>query len=188
MQPQNLVLARDAIGLPVPDHTASLGSTGSSDSVRRKVEGNVAAGLPVVLAFYRRELAAQSWKEEAGGAAIADNDVTLYFSSADQNARLTLNHKYDLTFVTLVTEVKEAALAARARAKKEADDKFFKDAQATAQQLIAADETRRVAQAASLSDAPLRTLADPTKPVPLPEGAENVKFDGADGRLEWAPR
>jgi hypothetical protein len=185
IQPQNLVLARDAIGLPVPDHTAGFGSTGSSDSVRRKVEGNVAAGLPVVLAFYRRELAAQSWKEEAGGAVITDNDATLYFSSADQNARLTLNRKYDLTFVTLVTEVKEAALAARARAKKEADDKFFKDAEATAQQLIAADETRRVAQAASLSDAPLRTLADPTKPVPLPEGAENVKFDGADGRLEF---
>lgn len=185
MQPQNLVLARDAIGLPVPDHTAGFGSTGSSDSVRRKVEGNVAAGLPVVLAFYRRELAAQSWKEEAGGAVIADNDVTLHFSSADQNARLTLNRKYDLTFVTLVTEVKEAALAARARAKKEADEKFFRDAQATAQQLIAADGARRVAQAANLSDAPLRTLADPTKPVPLPEGAENVKFDGADGKLEF---
>jgi hypothetical protein len=129
MQPQNLELAKDAIGLPVPDHTAGFGSTGSSDSVRRKVEGKVAADLPVVLAFYRRELGAQSWKEEARGAVITDNDVTLYFSSADQNARLTLNHKYDLTFVTLVTEVKEAALAARAKAKKEADEKFFRDAQ-----------------------------------------------------------
>ena len=27
--------------------------------------------------------------------------------------------------------------------------------------------------------------ADNTKPVPLPENAENMKFDGADGRLEF---
>jgi hypothetical protein len=184
-QPQNLALARDAIGLPVPDHTAGFGSTGSSDSIRRKVEGQVAADLPVVLAFYRRELAAQNWKEEAGGAVITDNDVTLNFSSTDQNAQLRLIHKYDLTFVNLSTQVKEAALAARAKAKKEADEKFFRDAQVAAQQVAAADEVRRAAQAANLSDAPLRTLADPTKPVPLPEGVENVKFDGADGRLEF---
>lgn len=184
-QPKNLALARDAIGLPVPDHTAGFGSTGSSDSIRRKVEGKVTAGLPVVLAFYRRELAAQNFREEASGALITDNDVTLNFSSVDQNAQLRLIHKYDLTFVNLFTQVKEAALAARAKAKKEADEKFFRDAQTAAQRIAAADEIRRTALAANLSDAPLRTLADPTKPVPLPDGAENVKFDGADGRLEF---
>ena len=31
----------------------------------------------------------------------------------------------------------------------------------------------------------LRALADATKPVPVPDGAENVKFDGADGKLEF---
>ncbi len=76
-------------------------------------------------------------------------------------------------------------MAARAKAKKEADDRFFSDAAAAAKQIIAADEVRRVAQAANLSDAPLRALADNTKPVPLPESAENVKFDGADGKLEF---
>ena len=184
-QPQTLEVARDAIGLPMPDTTSGLGSTGSSDSVRRRVGGTVAADLPVVLAFFRRELAARNWQEEANGAVVTDRDVTLNFSSADQTAQLTLAHKYDLTFVNLVTQVKEAALAARARAKKEADDKFFRDAQTTAQQLMVADEARRVAQAANLSDAPLRALADATKPVPVPEGAENVKFDGADGKLEF---
>jgi hypothetical protein len=162
------------------------GSTGGSDSIRRKVEGKVAADLPVVLAFYRRELSAQSWKEEASGAVITDNDVTLNFSSADQNAQLRLNHKYDLTFVNLVTQVKEAALAARAKAKKEADEKFFSDAQAAAKQIVAADEARRVAQAANLSDAPLRALADAATPVPLPESAENLEFDGAGGKLEFS--
>lgn len=185
MQPQNLARAKDEIGLPVPDHTMGFGSTGSSDSVDRKVEGKVEADLSVVLAFYRRELAAQGWKELADGAVIKDSDATLYFSSADQDGRLTLNHKYDLTFATLNTRVKESALAARAKAKKEADEKFFRDAQTTAQQLMVADEARRVALAANLSDAPMRALADASKPVPLPEGAENVEFDSADGRLEF---
>ena len=79
----------------------------------------------------------------------------------------------------------EAALAARAKAKKEADAKFMSDAAAMAKQIIAADEARRVAQAANLSDAPLRALADSTTPVPLPENAEDVKFEGPDGRLEF---
>ena len=185
MQPQNLVLAKDAIGLPVPDQTDGFGSTGSSDSARRKVEGQVKASVPVVLAFFRRELGAQNWKEETSGAVVTDNDVTLNFSSPDQNAQLRLVNKYGLTFVNLVTQMKESALAARAKAKKDADDRFFSDAAAAAKQIIATDEVRRIAQAANLSDAPLRALADNTKPVPLPESAENIKFDGADGKLEF---
>ena len=183
---QNLELAKDVIGLPMPaDQTDGFGSTGSSDSVRRKVEGKVRASLPVVLTFFRRELSAQNWKEETSGAVITDNDVTLNFSSPDQNAQLRLVNKYGLTFVTIIAQLKESALAARAKAKKEADDRFFSDAAAAAKQIIAADEVRRVAQAANLSDAPLRALADNTKPVPLPESAENIKFDGADGKLEF---
>jgi hypothetical protein len=139
----------------------------------------------VVLAFFRRELAAQNWKEETSGSEITVNDVTLNFSSPDQNAQLRLVHKYDLTFVSLVTQMKESALAARAKAKKEADDNFFKNAEAAAKQIIAADETRRIAQAANLSDAPLHALADNTRPVPLPENAENIKFDGGSGQLEF---
>jgi hypothetical protein len=61
----------------------------------------------------------------------------------------------------------------------------FSDAAAATKEIIAADEARRVAQAANLSDAPLRALADSSKPVPLPENSENVKFDGADGKLEF---
>jgi hypothetical protein len=54
-----------------------------------------------------------------------------------------------------------------------------------AKQVIAADEARRASQAANLSDAPLRALADNSMPVPLPENAQELKFDGADGRLEF---
>ena len=185
MQPQNLELAKDAIGLPVPNFTEGFGSTGSSDSIRRKVEGKVRADLPVVLAFFRRELAAQNWKEETAGAVLTDREATLNFSSPEQNAQLTLVHKYDLTFVTLITQLKESAMAARAKAKREADEKFVRDAEASAKQIIAADEARRAAQAATLSDAPLHAAADQTTPVPVPENAENVKFDGAEGKLEF---
>jgi hypothetical protein len=50
---------------------------------------------------------------------------------------------------------------------------------------MAADEVRRAAQAANLSDAPLHALADKATPVPVPDGAENVQFDGPEGRLEF---
>jgi hypothetical protein len=183
--PQNLEVIRETVDLPEPNHTPSFGSTGSRDSVRRKIEGVTVAEIPVVLAFYRRELAARSWKEEANGAAITDNEATLNFSSPDQTATLRLSHKYDLTTVSLVAQVKEAALAARAKAKKEADEKFAGDAMATAKQMMAADEIRRAAQAANLSDAPLHAAANSKTPVPLPEGAENVEFNGDEGKLEF---
>ena len=153
--------------------------------IRRKVYGQIDAGMPAVLAFYRRELAARNWNEETTSSIVTPDEVTVNFSSSDQNATLKLSHKYDLTLLNLVTQLKESAMAARAKAKKDADDNFFKNAEAAAKQIIAADEVRRAAQAANLSDAPLHALADDTKPVPLPENAENVKFDGGKGQLEF---
>jgi hypothetical protein len=183
--PQTLEADSEMAGLPRPKPTRSARSTGGSDSIRRQLEVAVVAELPVTLAFYRQELASRNWIEEPNSAVVAPDNVTLKFSSAEQFATLTLGRQYDLTTVNLVTQVKEAALAARARAKKEADEKFMKDAAAMAKQVIAADEARRVAQAANLSDAPLRALAGGSTPVPVPENAEDVKFDGADGRLEF---
>ena len=181
--PETLEADSEMAGLPRPKPTKTAKSSGGSDSVRREMEVAVIAELPATLAFYRRELASRNWIEETNGAVVTPDNVTLNFSSAEQTATLTLGRKYDLTVVSLVTQMTEAALAARARAKKEADRKFMSDAAAMAKQVIAADEARRGAQAANLSDTPLRALADSATPVPLPENAENVKFDGADGRL-----
>ena len=183
--PQDLEVVRETIDLPEPNHTPSFGSTGSADSIHRKLEGFTVAEIPVVLAFYRRELAARGWKEAASGTVLTDNAATLDFSSTDQTATLRLARKYDLTTVSLVAQVKEAALAAREKAKKEADEKFLNDALATASKMIAADAARRAAEAADLSDAPLKALADNSMPVPVPETAENVQFNGEDGRLEF---
>lgn len=183
---QTLENDSEIAGLPRPKPTRMAKSLGGSDSVRRQVDLAVVSELPATLAFYRRELASRNWMEETSGAVVAPENATLNFSSPEQTATLKLSRKYDLTIVSLTTQVTEAALAARARAKKEADTQFMRDAADMAKQVIAADEARRIAQAANLSDAPLRALADSAAPVPLPENAENLKFDGADGRLEFS--
>jgi len=183
-QPAELRVIQEIMDFPEPDHAPSFGGTGSVDSDRREIHGQIAATLPVVLSFYRRELAARGWKESSDVSSTAD-DTTLNFSTAEQTAILRLDRRYDLTTLSLFAQVKPEALAARAKAKKEADEQFFKDALGTAKELMAADEARRTAQAASLSDAPLKAMSDPTTPVPLPETAENVQFDGTEGRLEF---
>lgn len=182
---QNLALASEMAGLPEPNHIKTFGGTGSADSNQRKLEGTVIADIPVVLAFYRRELAARNWKEESAGAVITADAVTLNFSTAEEAATLKLGRTYDLTSVSFVAQVKPAALAARAKARKDADDKFISDAQATAKAMIAADEDRRAVQARNLSDTPVTARADASIPVPLPDGAESVEFDGAEGKLEF---
>ncbi|QDW41725.1 hypothetical protein FFI89_000020 [Bradyrhizobium sp. KBS0727] len=183
--PQTLEADSEMAALPRPKPSKTAQSIGDSNSPRRKLEVAVIAELAPTLAFFRKELAARNWKEEAAGAVITADEVTLNFSSAEENAVLKLGRRYDMTLANLATQLKESAIAARAKAKKDADDNFFKNAEAAAKQVIAADEVRRTAQAANLSDAPLHALADNSKPVPLPENAENVKFDGADGRLEF---
>ena len=183
--PQNLALARESSGLPVPDHTPSSGSSGDSDSPRRTLQAVNVADIPAVLAFYRRELAARGWKEETNGAVVTPDEVTLNFSSPDQTATLRLSRKYDLTMLNLATQMTQAALAARARAKKDADDKFDSDADAMVKKVMAEDAARRTAQAAGMSDAPPHALADQATPVPLPDTAENVQFNGPDGKLEF---
>ncbi len=183
--PQNLTVARESSGLPVPDHTPSSGSSGNSDSPRRTLQAVNVADIPAVLAFYRRELAARGWKEETNGAVVTPDEVTLNFSSPDQTATLRLSRKYDLTMLNLATQMTQAALAARAKAKKDADDKFTSDADAMVKKVMAEDAARRTAQAAGMSDAPPHALADQATPVPLPDTAENVQFNGPDGKLEF---
>jgi len=183
--PQTLEADSDMAGLPKPKSIKSARGSGDSNSARRKLDVAVIAEIPATLAFYRRELASRGWTEETNGAVVTADNVLLNFSSLEQTATLKLSSRYDFTIVDLATQMKESALAARAKAKKDADDRFFKDAAAAAKQIIDADEARRAAQAANLSDAPLRALADNTRPVPLPENAETVKFDGADGKLEF---
>ncbi|MCS3982458.1 hypothetical protein M2191_007141 [Bradyrhizobium japonicum] len=176
----------DLAGLPRPNPTKTARSLGSASSNKREMSAAVMAELPAVLAFYHRELAARGWQEDGSAPLAPGDEIAIKISNTDETGVLRLGRKYDFTMVSLTAQVKDSAPAARAKAKKEADDKFFSDASAAAQKVIAADEARRKVQAAALSDTPLNSLADSKTPVPLPETAEGVKFEGGDGRLEFS--
>ncbi|PDT88509.1 hypothetical protein CO669_19065 [Bradyrhizobium sp. Y36] len=184
--PGELKADSDAAGLPRPTFTKTSRGLGSASSNKREMSAAAMAELPAVLAFYHRELAARGWQEDGSAPLAPGDEVAIKISNTDEAGVLRLGRKYDFTMVSLTAQVKESALAARAKAKKEADEKFMKDAEAMAKQVIAADEARRKVQAAALSDAPLGALADSKTPVPLPETAEGVKFEGDGGHLEFS--
>lgn len=186
--PQDLALYKEFAGLPASERFKSSGASGSADSVRREATALVIAELPVVLAFYRREMTLRGWTEQAAGAAINDNAARLTFTKPDDTAMLELGRRYDLTTVRLVAQVSEAAIAERQRARKEADAKWMRDAVKEAQSLVAESEARRRAQVAEAASAPIesmRPLAGAITPIPLPDNADEVKFDGGDGKLDF---
>ncbi|KJC42706.1 hypothetical protein [Bradyrhizobium sp. LTSP857] len=182
--PTNLE-ADEMSGLPIPKPHKSAAGRGDARSNRHEVTVAALADLPAVLAFYHREFAARGWTEEGNAPLAPGDDVAVKFSSPEETGVLRLGRKYDFTMVGLSAQVKDSVLAARAKAKKDADDKFTSDAEAMIKQVTAADEVRRKAQAATLSDSPLSVLANSNTPVPLPENAQEVKFDGDEGRLEF---
>lgn len=184
--PVDLKADSDIAGLPRPVSTRRAAGLGGASSNKREMTAAATAELPAVLAFYRRELAARGWQEDGNAPLVAGDEVALKISTAEETGLLRLGRKYDFTMISLTAQVKESALAARARAKKEADDRFFSDAASVAKQVIAADEARRKVQAAALSDTPLNPMADSKTPVPLPDNAEGVTFEGEDGRLEFS--
>ena len=177
--------ADEMSGLPTPKPYKSAGGRGGARSNRQEVTVAALADLPAVLAFYHREFATRGWTEEGSAPLAPGDEVALKFSSPEETGVLHLGRKYDFTMVYLTAQVKESVLAARAKAKKDADDQFMKDAEQMTKQVIAADEARRKAQAATLSDAPLQAQAGSNTPVPLPENAQDVNFDSDDGRLEF---
>ncbi len=78
-------------------------------------------------------------------------------------------------------------MAARAKAQKDADDKFMKEAQDEANAAIAASNAKRAASAQAANGAvqPLGVLAGASAPVPLPDTAQDVDYDGGSSRLEF---
>lgn len=186
--PQDLALYKEFAGFPSPGHFKSAGGTGSADSIRREATALVIAEVPVVLAFYRREMILRGWQEKAADARIEENAAKVTFTKPDDTAVLELGQRYDLTTVRIVAQVSQAAITERQRAKKEADAKWMRDAMQQAQSLIAESEAKRRAQAAEAERAPvemLLPLANAAVPIPLPANADDIKFDGNDGKLDF---
>ncbi len=178
---QTLELGEDIFGLPRPKQATSAGGTGGS--AVRELHATVPADVGAVLAFYRRELAARHWAEETRDALVNADQVTLSFSSADATAVLKLASKYGMTTVSLVEHItKQVAKAETPRSAMDDADRLIRQA------ITEANAGMKSAQAMLAPKVPepaLRVAADNKAPVPVPDRAEDVEFDGADGKLEF---
>jgi hypothetical protein len=185
--PQELAFYQDFAGLPASQRYKRSGGTGNADSPKREATALVIAELPVVLAFYRREMTSRGYQEQAG-ASISDNAAKVTFAKPDETAVLELKQVYDLIDVRLVAQISQAAIAERARAKREADAKWMRDARQQTEGLIAATNAGQIAAAAAAANAPVETLqplANSGTAIPVPGNATALKFDGDDGKLEF---
>ena len=183
---QTLEADTDVFGLPRPKRAKTSGGTGGTAT--HEVHAHVIAEVDTVLAFYRRELAARHWKEETQGAVVTPQAVTLNFTAPEGPAVLKIGHKYDLTVVSLVLHLPKPIAKAEPAGKDGSVDAMMKEMQqmvrdATAD-MNAAAKPPKVAQAGPVERLTARAGSD--APVPVPEGAEDIEFDGGDGHLEFS--
>lgn len=186
--PTDLPHYQDFAGLPASQHYKRSGGTGSADSPRREATALIIAELPVVLAFYRREMAARGYQEQTAGAVITAGSARVTFSKPDETAVLELREVYDMVDVRLLAQLSRSAIAARSKVKKDADDQWVRDRSKEVEILLAASAAERAAREKAVADAPvesLRPLSDPGTPIPLPQNAQSVAFNGTDGKLEF---
>jgi hypothetical protein len=124
--------------------------------------------VAIVLTFYRRELTARNWKEEAEGAVVTPDNVVLNFTSPEGPAVLRLGHKYDLTTVSLVQELpKPVAKAETPATQADSIDALLKQAQQMVRQATAdaaaSQKSAPAPQRPSGAEAGLRVLAEKTR-------------------------
>jgi hypothetical protein len=188
-EPQTLEAAQPVFGLPVPKSSKTSGGSGGESE--HSAHAHVAAEVATVLEFYRRELTARNWKEEAQGAVVKPDEVVLNFTAPEGPAVLKLSHKYDLTVANLVLHLQKPAVAkAEAAAQGDSVDALLKQAQqmtreATSDLAAGTKSPAPPPQQPKAAGPALRVLADNKAPVPVPDSAEDVEFDGADGSLEF---
>jgi hypothetical protein len=190
---QTLVADGDVFGMPRPKQSKSSGGTGGTTTHESRAQ--VMAEVDTVLAFYRRELTARNWKEESQGAVIKPNEVMLNFTSPDGPAVLKLTHKYDLTVVSLLQHLTPKPAAqidtpamTTEKATGNASD-MMDDVMKDIQQMIRDAGVQQKAAPPAAPKAPeaaLRKLAENKAPVPVPDTAEDVAFEAADGKLEFS--
>ncbi len=99
--------AEDKDGLPVPSNYTNYSSEGSPYA--RTVIVTVPANLTNVLDFYRRELPAQGWTEQADAAQVETSTAALTFSGDKGDLSVKLNQSADETEVKLALKDTAAA-------------------------------------------------------------------------------
>jgi hypothetical protein len=190
--PQVLEVGEEIYGLPRPKEARNAG--GTSGQSRKEMHAGVLAEPGPVLAFYRSELGKRGWKEESEGAAVNADGAKLNFTSPEGPAVLEIGHRYDLTNVSLVQEITKPAVKAEAMpstvpaAGDDPIDAMMKQAQQMVKdatsEAIAGAKAQKPAYIPGPMEA-LRRLAGNTAPVPVPDTAADVEFNGEDGRLEF---
>ncbi len=186
--PQALEAGDEMFGLPKPKLIKSASATGGK--TEHALTATVPATIGTVLAFYRRELAARGWTEQNQGAVLNADEPTLTFSAPQGTAVLKLGHKFDLTTVSLVLHLPKAAVKQAPAAQADSIDAMLKQAQqmvrdATADAKIGGTSPK-AAQAPNGPEPALRPRAQNPTPLPVPDSAKDVDFDGAGGRLEFS--
>ncbi|MBB6308678.1 hypothetical protein [Xanthobacter tagetidis] len=188
----------DVFGLPVP--RPRKGAGGTNYATGRDIHAEVLASLDAVLSFYRGALAALGWKEDARGTAIGPEQAVVAYILPEGTATLKLARQEGLTAVSLVEKLNRpkpqtppglGAPGAGMPGFGGAGDMLKQ-----AQQMMR--EAEQMAPGAKIPSAPaappsgdggvaaLRPLAGTATPVPLPETAQSVDFDGEKGTLSFS--
>lgn len=97
-------------GWPIPEGYQSIQKEGSK--FRTKVDATVPAELNAVVEFYRRELAADEWKENKALAKIEKASAALTFTRPSGGLMVQLKSTGDETAITLISRDAQAAKAA----------------------------------------------------------------------------
>jgi len=190
-RPQSLEAGSGYFGLPSPKMIKTGGGTGGKKE--KSMYAHVPAEVSTVLAFYRRELAALKWREEKQETGKSPDEIVIRYSSPEGPAVLTLSHRYDLTAVNLVQKITKPPAEATV-------DKMLNgsigDLMKQAQQIVHEATKDIDANMKSMPGMPKSPVAEGGDrapghkavdgvPVPIPDSAVNVKYDGDEGELEY---
>jgi hypothetical protein len=182
-RPQQLKAEWKSYGLPIPELIKSASGRGGQTS--RHVQAAVPAELEVVLAFYRHELATRDWKEDARGAVVTGDETVLSFSSPSEGTlALKLSSQYDLTVVELTQQLSPAIIAARAKAKREAEEKAARDFEARMQKSLRASQAAAAQTAAAPAKAEAPLVAENFDGFPVPESSTAKRASSSKFRSE----
>lgn len=178
----------DIFGLPVPKPRRNAG--GTNGGTGREIHVQVQANLEAVLSFYRGALSARGWKEDAPRSTIGPDEAVVNFNFPEGTATLKLARQYGLTTVSLIEKI------TKPKTNGVTGGGSVNDLLQQAQQMMRAAESmpggaampQAPAHGAGDSVEPLRPLAGGSAPIPLPETAQDVDFDGEDGTLQFTSK
>lgn len=181
---QSVEADNDIFGLPVPKPRKNAG--GTNGGTGREIHAQVVASLGAVLSFYRGALSARGWKED-GRATIGPDEAEVNFTFPEGTASLKLASQYGLTTVSLIEKITKPKTQSVAGSGSVNDmlqqaQQMMRDAEA---QTGGAIQPPAAARGADATVQTLQPLAGGNAPIPLPETAQDVDFDGEDGTLQF---